>query len=296
MLAMTEKRNDTIQVVITRACDIFNCSNCTQLLPWRRDAAHMSVDVAREAFRSLRDWPGIVGIFGGNPCSHPRFEAILAALREEIPERRRRGIWTNNLLGHGAAVRETFYPDGRFNLNAHRDERAAAEMDRWLPGRLIRESDERASWHSPILLDRRDLGIDDEAWVALRERCDINLNWSGAVIERGGRAYGYFCEVAAALDGIRGENHGIPVAPGWWRAGMDAFRGQVEGCCDRGCGVPLRGRGHVDTDAVYDVTGSWASALGVGRGKVRVEVHEEPPPDCAEATDYMQLRTNRVER
>ncbi|HXI98771.1 MAG TPA: radical SAM protein, partial [Gemmatimonadaceae bacterium] len=112
--------NRIIQIEVTRICTL-NCSNCTRLLPFRRDEKHMGVDVFREAVRSLADWPGVIGIFGGNPPCHPRFGDLMAILVEEIPDQRHRGLWANDLLKHGELVRDVFYPHGMFNLNAHAD-------------------------------------------------------------------------------------------------------------------------------------------------------------------------------
>lgn len=289
LLAPTQKSNDIIQIEITRKCDLFHCSNCTRMLPFRKDDVEMTLDCFREAVRSCEGWPGVVALFGGNPCSHSRFPEICEIMREEIPDQRRRGLWTNNLLKHGQVCRDTFFPAGRFNCNAHMDEDAAAEIDKWLPGKLIKTSRNRASWHSPIMLDYRDYGIEESEWVALRERCDINRNWSAAIMQRDGRPYAYFCEVAGAWDGVRGENNGILAVPGWWKFGMDGFGDQVRKCCDRGCGVPLKGKGHLDRDDTYDVSPSLVP-LTTKRGKVKIAVNETAPDRTHEATDYQHLR------
>lgn len=294
MKAPTDKRNDTIQIVITRSCDLLNCSNCTQLLPYRQDTLHMSVDVFRKALRSLEGWPGIRGVFGGNPCSHPRFSDLMQVLVEEVPDQRKRGIWTNNLLTHGALVREVFYPHGRFNLNAHVQPKAAAEIDRWLPGKLIPTSRDRDSWHSPILLDWRDAGLTEAEWVTARESCDINQTWSAAILERDGAPYAYFCEVAGALDGIRGENHGIMAEPGWWKWPMARFQSQVESCCDRGCGVPLKQLGHLGNDRVYDYSLTFAPIVNSKRyGKVTAVLHDGLATQTDRPTDYQGLRSEK---
>lgn len=293
MKAPTDKTNDTIQIVVSRSCDLMWCSNCTQLLPFRKDAVHMSVDVFREALRSLEGWPGIRGVFGGNPCVHPKFADLMAVLVEEVPDQRQRGLWTNNLMKHGALVREVFYPHGRFNLNAHADRAAAAEMDRWLPGRVIPTSRDRASWHSPLLMDWQDLGMTYPEWVTARESCDINQTWSAAIFERDGKPSAYFCEVAGALDGIRGDNHGIPAVPGWWRSPMARFKSQVEGCCDAGCGVPLRMLGHRDVDRTYDYSASFVPLV---EGKLRPPrlsgfLHTAVGESTQRPTDYQGLRS-----
>lgn len=291
MKAPTDKTNDTIQIIVTRLCDLFNCSNCTQLLPYRKDPMHMSPQVFRAALETVNDWPGIVGIFGGNPCCHPQFPELMAILEEVIPEQRHRGLWSNNLLEHGELVRRVFYPSGRFNLNAHGSREAYLKMDRYLTGKVIRNSDKRPSWHAPILVDWIDLGLTEPEWIRLRENCDINQKWSSAIAERDGKPYVYFCEVAAALDGIRGENHGIPAVAGWWKWKMDAFSGQVTNCCDRGCGVPLRMRGHLDNEDTYDLSQTWATQLTTPRGKIGQQVHDQLDIPCDEVTDYMRHRS-----
>jgi hypothetical protein len=295
--APTEKANDTIQIVISRACDLFWCSNCTQLLPFRRDAVHMAPDVFRLALRSLEGWPGIRGVFGGNPCMHPQFPDLMAVLREEVPDQRQRGIWTNDLRQHGPLVRDVFFPRGRFNLNAHANPGAAAVMDRYLPGKVIPSSRTRPSWHAPILLDWRDVGLTPAEWTEAREACDINRTWSAAICERDGAPFAYFCEVGAALDGIRNENHGIPAVPGWWRNRMDGFGDQVAKCCDAGCGVPLRRLGHLDTAATYDYSAAFIPLIA-GRlrsGKVAGVPHGdlETLEATARPTDYQGLRSEK---
>lgn len=293
MKAPTEKRNDTIQLVVTTACDLA-CSNCTELLPFRRDYRHMSVDVFREGLRSLRGWHGVRGVFGGNPVLHPQFEDLMQVLIEEVPEQRQRGLWCNNLHKHGQLIRDVFYPNGRFNLNAHGDPKAAAEIERWLPGKLIRGTEKRTSWHSPILLDWQDMGLSEREWIESRESCDINQEWSGAILERDGEPWGYFCEVAGALDGIRGENHGVPAVPGWWQKGMGHFETQVRQCCDRGCGVPLRRLGHRDSDQTYDYSKSWDAIVELRLSKrTRGERHETLPVGTDRATDYAARWTEK---
>lgn len=253
----------------------------------------MTIDCFREAVASVAEWPGIVAMFGGNPCCHPQFEEFCDVLASMIPPRRR-GLWTDDLMSHGAKAAETFRA-GRLNLNAHADARSAAEIEKWFPGRLIKGSDTKPSWHSPVFMDRRDFGVSDADWERARENCDINRDWSG-LIKQGpdGRPYAYFCEVAASLDGVRGENHGILAVPGWWRNGMDGFGDQVAQCCDRGCGVPLRRRGHLDVDDTYDVSRSWDRELPIPRGQVAVKLHTEMPEGTELATDYQGRWTDKA--
>ena len=282
--------NDTIQIVVTRACSLALCSNCTQLLPFRRDALHMSLECFRAAVESVKDWPGIVAMFGGNPCNHPQFPELCRILAEHVrPERR--GLWTNDLRQHGEIAAETF-GKGRLNLNAHADPEAAAGFDRWFPGRIIESSRSRASWHSPILLHWHDMGLTLQEWHDARERCDINQRWSGAIVERDGNPFAYFCEVASALDGIRGENHGVPAVPGWWRERMNGYGDQVSACCDRGCGIPLNRLGQLDRDDTYDYSASFAPLVEMRiKGTLKGARHDAMPAATESPTDYQALRS-----
>lgn len=283
--------NDIIQIVVTTSCDLFTCSNCTQLLPFRTDYRHMDLSCFERAVISLKDWPGVVGLFGGNPCSHPQFPDLCRILASHIPQPRR-GLWSNNLLRHGAVVRDTFYPEGRFNLNAHGDEYVAGMMEFWVPNRIIPSSRRTPAWHSPILLNYRDFGITEEDWIARREACDINQRWSAAIVQRDLKPYAYFCEVAAALDGIRGENHGTPVHYGWWQAPMAQFQSQVHGCCDQGCGIPLKAKGSIDADQTYDISESFIPLTRISRSNA-ITTHPNSPDDLnrlSRPTDYMRVR------
>lgn len=290
--------NDIIQIVVTTACTL-NCSNCTQLLPFRKDYLHMTIDCFREAVESVREWPGVVALFGGNPCSHPQFPELCRILAEVIPEQHRRGLWSNDLLRHGQVAYETFWPNGRFNLNAHGVPAAAMRIKESLIGNLIMDSDIKQSQHAPILVDYRDLGLTEGQWLMSRESCDINQKWSGAIVERDGKPYAYFCEVAAALDGVRGQNNGFPAVPNWWRYSMDSidgvvFRSQVKNCCDKGCGVPLRLSSRLDKDETYDYSISLAPYLGESK---RITLQHKVTIDSVkfthEVTDYMGSRGSK---
>lgn len=283
------KANDICQIVVTRNCCVFSCSNCTQLLPFRKDVRNMSLECVEEAIASMRGWPGVIAIFGGNPVVHPQFPEICEIVKRLIPNQAQRGLWTNNLHNHGDLIRETFWPHGRFNLNVHGDLEAAAEMNRCLPGKPIFGESGR-DHHGGMLMDYRDYGLTEEQWIEKREKCDINQNWSAGIYERDGRPYAYFCEVAGSLDGVRGENNGVLAEPGWWLRPIEAFDHQIKRCCDRGCGVPLRTVGHEDREAVYDISPSWAEATATRTGKVEIQVHETLPQESHELTDYLGLR------
>lgn len=303
MLAPIEKLrkpggNRIIQVTITRKCDVHDCSNCTQLLPFRKDEKEMSLECIEKALIYLQGWEGVIACFGGNPCSHSRFEEVCRLWEKHVPDQRQRGLWTNNLLRHGAIARQTFWPNGMFNLNVHGNEQAAADMRRWLPGKEIWGAGERVR-HGSMLRAWQDHSLTEEQWVELREKCPINQNWSAAVYEREGEPHLYFCEVAGALDGIRQppENHGVKMEPGCAFWTMEKFQGQIAGCCDRGCGVPLQGLGHFDLERTYDVSSSLVQLTvdPIG-GRTKVVVSDDLGGQTHELTDYVGLRNQDARR
>lgn len=280
--------NDIIQVVISRSCDIFNCSECTQLLPFRRDVREMSLECIEEALICLQGWPGVIACFGGNPCTHSKFPQVCELWKKYVPNQSQRGLWTNNLMAHGRVINETFWPKARFNLNVHGNDQAKREMETWLPG--IKVWGMQPSQHGGQLLDYSDFGIQDYDWEILRENCDINKNWSGGCYERDGHPYIYFCERAGSLDGVRGTNFGIRMEPGCWQWGMEKFQEQVKNCCDHYCGVPLRSKGYLDNADTYGVSRSLVQLTLPSKGKVKVEVVESLGEKSHELTDYIGLR------
>jgi hypothetical protein len=280
--------NDIIQIDVTRRCDLFTCSNCTRLLPYRRDVRDMSLDVFRRAVDSVADWPGVVALFGGNPCAHPEFPELCRILAERIPPGRR-GLWSNHLLGQGAVAQATF-TGGRLNLNAHGNQAAAADFERWFPGKRIPGTDRGVSWHGAILVDWRDLGLSPEEWANLRETCPINHSWSAILQEQDGQPVAYFCEVAGAIDAVVGGRNGIPAVPGWWRKPITAYYQQVANGCDRGCGVPLRLAGQTDRAATYDASRSWLS-VAKAQGPIRIHPITQMDSPVPDFTDYARLRS-----
>lgn len=281
--------NDIVQIVITRNCNLWTCSNCTQLLPFRKDAREMTLECVEEALLSLAGWPGVIACFGGNPCTHSRFVEVCRLWQKHVPDQRQRGLWTNDVLKYADIVKEVFGRRARYNLNVHGDLRASGKLRRTLPGVPIYGETEDIH-HAGILIDRRDYGIPDQEWKAAREACDINRKWSSA-IKQGpdGHPRAYFCEVASSIDGVTGEDNGVPAVPGWWRQPMAHFQHQVDRCCDRGCGVPLRARGHKDSEAIYDVSPSWLPLLPA-QDDVAINCCTERPLQTHEATDYAGLR------
>ncbi len=286
-------RGGILQIIVTRACDLA-CVHCTQGANLKHRPATMTPDQFDEACRSLAGYWGVVGMFGGNPCVHPQFDLLCEIMRGHFPLEQR-GIWTNNLMGHGAAARITFWP-GHSNLNMHLDAEAREEFARDWPESIphLRGVDQD-SVHSAPWVAMKDVIPDEAARWRLIGQCDINRHWSaaiGVIPGRGMRAY--FCEIAASMAALHCADPdwpdvGLPVVPGWWQRPMADFEAQVTLHC-HACGIPLRrpGKG-AQTGGPEEYTATHAAIV---RPKISdrpielVTIGPGPRPDRP-ATEYL---------
>lgn len=224
-----------ICIDITNKCDL-HCSNCTRLLGQQTKFWDMTPENFRLALRSLAGFKGVIAMIGGNPCMHPKFAELCKIFEEEIPNKKQRGLWSNNIFRFEEIIAQTF---GFFNLNPHDDPRGKESMER------LKKAIPNISWykgssnHAPLLAASKDLfNSEEELWDAI-SHCDINREWSATLIQNQGNLRAYFCEVAASFDLARGTDHGRDPVPGWWNASITSFGDQVKTFCP-GCGVPAR--------------------------------------------------------
>lgn len=238
-----------IQIMITRACNL-SCTGCTQGSNLAGKPVVMSLDHFEQAVASLKDYYGVVGIFGGNPCLHPNFLEICEISRKYIPKRRL-GLWSNNLMGYGKVCRETFNPEYS-NLNVHCDREAFSEMVRDWP-----ESNPKGlhdSRHSPPYVALDDLSdLSEQEKKQLIENCDINKYWSAMICSVHGNLRAYFCELAGAQAMLHSDypDLGLPVTDDWWKLPIEKFNKQINFHCFK-CGVPLRAKGDLAIGGKYE--------------------------------------------
>lgn len=236
-------RNGIIQIHITRACDL-SCTSCTQGSNLAGKPTIITLENFKLACESLKDYFGVIGIFGGNPCLHPRFEEICHIISEIIPYEQR-GLWSNNLNGYGELCRKTFNP-AVSNLNVHTSKDAYDEMKRDWPecGPIGLSHDSR---HSPPYVAMQDLGLTNAEMELLISKCDINQLWSSMLCQVRGELRAFFCELAGAQSMLHENEYdypdtGLKVFPGWWRLPIENFENQIYKHCFE-CGVPLKGLG-----------------------------------------------------
>jgi len=293
-----------MQIWITRACDRA-CFGCTQGSNLAGAPGRMTPDQFRTAVRSVADYYGVVGVFGGNPALHREFEEICAILTEYIPFERR-GLWCNNPLGKGAIMRKTFNP-AVSNLNVHLDRAAYDEFKRdWPESNPFGLTED--SRHSPVHGSMVDLGIpEDERWERI-SRCDINQRWSAMIGVFRGEVRAWFCEVAGAQAMLKQHDPEYPTTgmlveetydtrayhgPGpWWQRPMSEFAGQVRQHCHN-CLVPLKGYGELacSESGSEQTTQSYADVFKPkrpGRPVQIVQLMSELGRPLERTTDYIQ--------
>lgn len=238
-------RGVVIQIKWTNACSL-DCQNCTAavgLAKKHKRVWFMRPDQFRTALQSIKGFQGIIGAFGGLPTLHPQFEEMCAIFREEVPDKDQRGLWANDLMGHGALCRETFSAR-HSNLNVHRSQEAYDEFRRDWPeanpfGR------KQPSMHGSWWVAMSDLIPDEAERWDLIGKCFVNQTWSAEITVVRGVLRAFFCEFAATraeFADLYGEpDLGLPVVPGWWNHTIEHYETQVRHYC-HSCGAPMNPR------------------------------------------------------
>lgn len=241
-----------IQIDITNAC-VNKCSNCTRLIGHHRKPFFMEFDFFKKAVDSLVDFPGMVGTIGGEPLLHPEFEKFARYLERQIPDKKRRGLWSTIpeqfSARYGELIKEVY---GNLYLNDH-------TID--------------AILHQPVLVAAQEAVPDPAKMWSLIDNCWVQTYWSATITPKGA----FFCEVAGALDMLFDGPGGWPVEPGWWKREPGEFGEQKERWCPRcGCAIPLPRR--KSTQEVDDVSaGNLEELTRIASPKVkrnRVEVFD----------------------
>lgn len=261
--------NGVIQILVTSACDL-GCFSCTQFSNLSRGKPEfMSPEHFEQAVISLKDYHGVVGVFGGNPALSPHFSAYCEILHKHIPFIRR-GLWSNHPRGNGQVMRETFNP-AVSNLNCHLVREAYDEFKKDWPESQPFGHDKDCR-HAPAgnvaMKDMDGMYVDGEYDYAtayeLISNCDINQNWSAGIGVFRGKLRAWFCEIAMAqaiyhqyepdypntgLDPTKLYDRNFVTEPPnpqykWWQLQMGHFIHQVDKHCHE-CSVPLRGYGEL---------------------------------------------------
>lgn len=213
---------DTVQIEITNAC-VNSCSNCTRFCGHFKKPYFMTFDQFKEAVTSMKGFPKMVGVMGGEPLLHPDFFKFCKYLTlvARIPKKQL-GVWTTFPKGYERyreVICETF---GNIFLNDH------------TRGDI---------YHCPILVAAEEVIPDKHDMFLAIEHCWLQEAWSPAINPKGA----FFCEIAAAMSLLFDGSEGWKVEPAWWKRTVKDFREQMEEFCPK-CGValPLPRRPSVD--------------------------------------------------
>ena len=194
-----------IHIEITNACNL-SCACCTRFCGHHKHPFFMDEEMVEKACLSLEGFDKQVGIMGGEPTIHPKFEQLLSVYRKYIPIERR-ALWTNGLNWdkYKEAITETFLPQNII-YNDHKHEEGH---------------------HQPLMCASQEIMDDKELMWDLIDNCWIQNRWAASITPKGG----FFCEVAAAQDYLLDGPGGYPLEKGWWKKTPAEFRDQIERFC-----------------------------------------------------------------
>jgi hypothetical protein len=248
-----------IQIELTNACPM-RCSNCTRFCGHHVEPFFMDFETFKKAVDSLKGFRGIVGIMGGEPTIHPEFKKFIEYFRDNwghddhstalyepssdfmrhvlangyhVDYSNQRGLWTSitpRYYEHFELIQDTF---GYQLLNDHTSESA----------------------HQTHMVTRKELGVPDDEWIKMRDRCWVQNLWSASITPKGA----FFCEIAAAMDATLGGPGGWAIEPGWWKRKPEEFGSQLDWCEMCSACLPMPSRSA--NDEVDDVSPIWAQRL-----------------------------------
>ena len=282
---------EVIQIEITNAC-LHSCSNCTRFCGHHERPFFMDRTTFQRAVDSLEGFDGIIGMMGGEPTMHPDFEHMT----EYLSKRQEMSV---NLKATRRPVKD-FLTYTRAKHNANRVLNKCKGPGLWtsMPRQyykhyeLIQDSflfqclndHHHSSFHQSLLVARKDLGVQDDQWIKLRDACWIQNCWSASISPKGA----FFCEVAAALDMLFNGPGGWPIEPNWWKRKPEDFGDQLHWC--ELCGAALDTQRRDANQQVDDASPTLIERLRLvdspklKQGRVQVYPSDEQPETSVTST------------
>jgi hypothetical protein len=220
----------------------------------------MDFDTFKSAVNSMKGFSGIVGIMGGEPTIHPEFFLFARYFKNNFGEDSQRTVWRKpgtDFMKHIEQNVFDLYNSNQRGLWSSVTRKYAEhfELIQDTFGYQCLNDHSMTSFHQPLLISRKELGIDDKEWVILRDKCWIQNFWSASITPKGA----FFCEIAASLDMLLNGPGGWPVELGWWKRKPKDFADQLHWCELCGAALPLPMR-----DArmgIDDISPLWADRL-----------------------------------
>jgi len=203
-----------IHIDVTNACHL-RCANCTRHMGHHKKTFFMDLEFVEKAIDSLEDFPGQIGLMGGEPFLHPKIKEIIELFSKKI-DRRHRHIWTAGYQ----------WEKNKDLVYKHFDKDFITYNDHTAPGK-----------HQPLLVAIDDVIENKELADELISNCWVQEQWSAAITPKGG----FFCEVAGSLDWLLDGPGGVKIEKGWWKKSLSEFQAQINNNCRRcsAC-IPLK--------------------------------------------------------
>ncbi|MBI5107541.1 MAG: hypothetical protein HZA62_02225 [Rhodocyclales bacterium] len=248
-----------IQIELTNACPM-RCANCTRFCGHHTRPFFMDFETFKKAVDSLKGFRGIVGIMGGEPTQHPEFRRFMEYYRANVGY----DDPTAKLIEPSADFMRHVLANGyHVDYGNHRGLWTSVTPRYYENFELIQDTfgyqllndHSHTSMHQTHMVTRKELGIPDDEWVKLRDRCWVQNLWSASITPKGA----FFCEIAAAMDATLGGPGGWPIEPGWWQRRPEDFKEQLDWCEMCSACLPMPSRDA--NDETDDVSPVWAAKL-----------------------------------
>jgi len=207
------------QIDITNFCGR-GCVYCSRYDRHIRSDQRFNMDLGffEEVVLSLKDFPGKIGVIGGEPVYHPKFEEICLLLQKLLSKERRRGLW---LWSSGGALFEKY-------------KKLIGETFAGVAYNPHTKSQQKVCRHQPITVAIGDVVEPGEYRDKLIDDCWVQKTWCPTVTSKGA----FFCEVAGALDMLLDGPGGYLIESEWWARTPEEFQDQVDRYCLH-CGMPV---------------------------------------------------------
>lgn len=261
-----------IQIDITNAC-MYRCSNCTRFCGHHKKNFFMDYETFKRAVDSLIGYHGTIGVMGGEPTLHPNFELFVEYLDSKLPKGAKKdhralvapqkdfiqSILLENkknseVYAYETGDRETVVGAGLWSAMVPSYKKNFELIQDVFKMQAVNDHG-NVMYHSPILINRKDLGISDEEWIPIRDHCWAQDVWSATITPKGA----FFCEIAGALDMLFDGPGGWPIEEGWWKRTPDQFGEQLKWC--EYCGIALETFTRNANDWIDDVSESMYKKL-----------------------------------
>ncbi len=295
-----------IQIEITNAC-MLTCSNCTRLCGHHKKPFMMDFETFKRAVDSLEGYKGTISLMGGEPTLHPELEKFAAYIKTKYPhlyqddrdDELLHPVTEFSKTIQDLSLRHTSCleaPEGKLSVVAGPGIYSTMGTGFLKHYEMIQDTfkfqclndHSNEMFHQPALISRKDLGIPDEEWIPMRDKCWMQNTWSASVTPKGA----FFCEIAAALDILFEGPGGWVIEKDWWKRQPEDFADQLHWCeiCGFACETFTRNA----NDQVDDVSATLYEKLKeidspkMKSGKVNlIEINGGVISEESKATQFM---------